>query len=489
MGGSGGTGAGANGSGGNTVESGSGGTAVGGRGGGGIASGGGAGPTGSGGRESGAGGTTGRVDAGGDGPVMAGHAAVNGGGSGGTAGATRSGGTAGPTSSGGGSGTDGSGTGGDGIKTASFANMWSATVVATPSQQLMSASGVNTYRTYLRTRASGRLRWAFWVSNGVDSTYGGGASAPNKIGGTWKIEAAYVADGGAAHSGNVVAGTQVEVTFGGSRTKTVSPGEKFWSDPVALDLPAGHDLAFTWALSGTGYPFVSATFLSTYRVFGGNAAGQEAATGFSAVSDPLVAPEMLAYDYPVTNRLCFLGDSITQGVATGNDTYGYWVAKIGVGLSPDIGVWNLGSGWARAADAASDGYWLYKAKQCDEVAVILGVNDFGSSGRTSAEVLADLTTIIGALKKNNPSTKTILFTIPTFNFTGTALTNWRAANTAIRTSPPAGTDRVFDMAAVESRPAPNDGMLKTQYMSGDAHPNDLAGTDIANAFLSWYRTK
>jgi lysophospholipase L1-like esterase len=369
---------------------------------------------------------------------------------------------------------------------ASFATMWSATAVATPSQQLMTATGTNTYRSYMRPLAAGKYRWAFWFSNGVDSTYGAGAPSPNKMGGSWRIEAAYIADGGAIHAGAVVPGTQKRVTFAGSSSKIVQPGERFWSDPVELDLPAGHDLAFSWSLSGSGYPFVSSTFLTAYRA-NANVAESESATGFTATNDPLVTPQLIAYDRPVDNRLCFLGDSITQGAATGGNTYGYWVAKIAAGFGPNVSVWNLGSGWARAADAASDGYWLYKAKQCSEVAVILGVNDLGNSGRTAAQVLADLATIVDKLKKNQPAAKVILFTVPTFDFTGTTYDNWKQVNTAILSAPPTGTDRVFDIAAVLSQPAPNDGQVKSEYRSGDAHPNDLAGTAIANAFLSWYK--
>lgn len=186
-----------------------------------------------------------------------------------------------------------------------------------------------------------------------------------------------------------------------------------------------------------------------------------------------------------TKRLCFLGDSITQGVGSGRNTYGYWVAKIGAGLSPDIGIWNLGSGWARAADASSDGYWLYKVKQCSEVAIIVGVNDLQSSNRTSAQVLGDLTTIINKLKQNKPDVNIILFTVPTFSLTGSQLSNWRAVNSSIRASPPTGTNRVFDIAAVLSDQA-NDGQVQSQYHGGDAHPNDAGSAAIAMAFQSWY---
>jgi lysophospholipase L1-like esterase len=366
--------------------------------------------------------------------------------------------------------------------------MWSATAVATPGQQLLSASGAKTYRTYFKTRVSGKLRYAFWVSNGVDTTYGTGPIKPNAQGGAWTIEAAFAADGGSAnHDGSVVAGSSVPVTFGGSRRRLVDPGEKLWSDPVSLELPANHELAFTWTLSGTGYPFVSATFHTSYRA-NENLADRETGSGFSATTEVLVAPALVGYDHPVQKRLCFLGDSITQGVGTTDNKYGYWAAKIAAGLDPSIGVWNLGSGWARAADASSDGYWLYKAKQCDELAVILGVNDLGSSGSNAQQINEYLMTILTKVKASNPAAKTILFTVPPYNYGADQLTYWRTINSAIRSQSIAGTDRVFDFAAILSQPAPNEGNVQTRYLSPSAppHPNDAAGTDIASAFLSWY---
>ena len=375
-----------------------------------------------------------------------------------------------------------------------FATVWSGTALAVPANQLMVSGGafVNTYRTYVRPRDSGSWQWRFWVGNATDSTYGPGPLDPDQPGGTWRIETATVADGGPTATGGILPGTALPVTFSGSASRQVEPGERFWSDPVTLDLPAGHLLAFTWAVSaaaaGPVLTYASASFAPSWAAPGANLASQESATGFSEGIDRLVAPHLFAYDRPVTERLCFVGDSITQGVGSTRDAYGFWVAKIADGLGPDVGIWNLGSGYARAADAAADGIWLYKAKQCTEVAVVLGVNDISNEKPTAAQLLDYLTTIVTLLKQHAPATKVILFTVPTFNFTGTAYTTWKQVNDAIRGGPPAGVDRVFDIAAVLSQPAPNDGLVKPEYSTnGDAHPNDLGSTDIAAAFLAWYR--
>ena len=371
------------------------------------------------------------------------------------------------------------------------AGLWSASVLGIPGNELVAPAGpiLNTYRTFVRPRAAGAAQWVFWTSNATDSTFGPGVPHPNQTGAAWRIEAAYAGDGGTDRTG-VVAGTAIPLTFGGGASKDVQPGERFWSDPITLDLPAGHSLVFTWALStsvgGPSIPGTSAPFLTSYIAAGKNLAAQDANTGFGASTDLLVAPQMFASDRPITSRLCFLGDSITQGIGSTRDSYGYWVAKIADGLGPDVGVWNLGSGWARAADAASDGYWLAKAKQCSEVAVILGINDILNSSRTADQILADLTTVLGALKAHDPATRTILFTVPTFNLGGGNYATWKQVNDTIRAAPLPGADRVFDIAAVESRPAPDDGQLMVGYSNGDGHPNDTAGTAIADAFLAWY---
>jgi hypothetical protein len=163
------------------------------------------------------------------------------------------------------------------------------------------------------------------------------------------------------------------------------------------------------------------------------------------------------------------------------------VAKIADGLGPDVGVWNLGSGWARAADAASDGYWLYKAKQCDEVVVALGVNDIDSDAVDPDVLLADLAGIVGRLKQHAPARRVFLFTVPPFNLKGAEGATWMRVNEHLRASPPPGVDRVFDVAAVLSRPGPDERLLKPEYAGNrDPHPNDAASAAIAAAFLAWY---
>lgn len=300
--------------------------------------------------------------------------------------------------------------------------------------------------------------------------------------------------------GSVASGSQVQLTFGGSKTKEVAPGEQFWSDPVALHLPAGHLLAFTWTLSaapGASIPYNTEQMLvSAYDAPGQLAGAEHAEAGFKPSANLLVLPAFIGYARQVRQRLVFLGDSITQGVRTRQDGYEYWVARIADGLGPDYGVWNLGSGWARAYDASANAAWLHKAKLglvpdgSDALIMLaLGVNDLDIGARTAEELLEDLTMICSLLRAHAPAAKIVLFTVPPFNFREERESRWRKVNEVLRRSALPGVDRVFDMAALLSMPEPEAHLERREFMSSadDPHPNGHAGQVVSEAFLAWAR--
>ncbi|RCX20591.1 lysophospholipase L1-like esterase [Fontibacillus phaseoli] len=369
-----------------------------------------------------------------------------------------------------------------------------ATVVSTAANFIMERDEAftHTYRTYVRLREQGEIQLRFWFSNAVDSTWDKGAVARGgQFGGNWLIEAAFAADGGTGRDGGVPAQSQVPVTFGGSLTRLVRPGETFWSDPVEMDLPPNHDLAFTWTIasgSGRSVPYNTEQMLVTAYDAQGKHADEVEGDSFVPSENLLVMPAWIGYKKQGTRRMVFFGDSITQGVRTAKDGYEYWVARIADGLGAGYDIWNIGSGWARAYDASGNGAWLNKAKQGDQILIALGVNDIDIGERSAEELLGDLSTIVSLLKENNSAVDIILFTVSPFNFTGEREHIWRRVNEALRTSPPAGVSRVFDIAAVLSQPAPEEHRLRPEYMSSefDPHPNGLAGAAVSEAFLKWY---
>lgn len=368
----------------------------------------------------------------------------------------------------------------------------SATVLSTATNFIMNKQEpfTHTFRTYIRLRENGMLKLKFWHSNAVDSTWDQGQEAVgSEPGGGWVIETAYIADGGTEPSGTIIENTQHALTFDGSVSKDVAAGECFWSDETSIVLPEGHYLAFTWTIKtltgGKSIPFNVEGMLATAYDAPGNLAAQESAEGFTASDNLLVLPSFIGYKKSVGKRLVFLGDSITQGVRTLKDEYEYWAARIVDGLGTDIGVWNIGSGWARAYDVAVDGPWLNKAKQCDEVMIVLGVNDIDIGCRSADELLGDLQTIISKIKDANAEASIILSTVPPFNFQGEREEIWRKVNKEILSNPPIGVSRVFDIASLLSLPAPDDHRIRPEFMSGtdDPHPNGVAGKSVADAFL------
>lgn len=376
----------------------------------------------------------------------------------------------------------------------------SLTVVSTATNFIMEQEdgSTRTYRTYMKPRESGQLELRFWHSNSVDSTWDVGSVAKGSMpGGAWRIEAAYAADGGTGRDGQVVPGTSVQITFDGKSGKEVAPGETFWSDPVQLELPDGHDLAFTWTITtsspGKTVPYNTEGLLVSAYEAEGNLANDELGTAFMPAVNRLVMPAFIGFARSVKQRMIFLGDSITQGVRTAKDGYEYWVARIAEGLSPEYSVWNLGSGWARAYDASADGPWLAKAAEGDIVAIALGVNDIDIGARSSGELLDDLSAIVRRLKQREDGTKAriILFTVAPFNFTEDREEVWRTVNEVIRTRPPEGVDAVFDIAEILSCPAPEEHRIEPKYMSSsdDPHPNGLAGAVVAEAFLKWFEAQ
>ena len=332
----------------------------------------------------------------------------------------------------------------------------SATVVSTATNFIMDqeTAFTRTYRTYLRLRETGALDLKFWHSNAVDSTWDVGNTARGSMpGGEWIIESAYVAVSGNARDGSIMPGSAMEVTFDGKRSKEVAPAEKFWSDAVHIHVPPGHDLVFTWTIStsvGRSFPYNTEGLLVSAFEAEGNMADEEQAVPFITSENCLVLPAFIGYKKQVKEEIIFLGDSITQGVRTRKDGYEYWVSRIADGLGPDYGIWNIGSGWARAYDAATDGPWLAKSKQGSIVALVLGVNDIDIGSRSAAELLADLFVIIQKIKQNpeRSGVQVILFTVPPFNFAEEREEVWRTVNETIRTCPPEGTDIVFDIAEV-----------------------------------------
>ncbi len=321
-----------------------------------------------------------------------------------------------------------------------------------------------TGRTWFRLEHGGET-YSLLFSNQIDSTFADGSiSKANDIGGDWDILSLKL---GLCRARGEEPDAYRTVTFGGSTVRRVAAGdpEPFFTDPVPLGAKGGEWLCYEITVRGACYPYHEEMVLTT-----------EIRDGDGWREDKRIpVPLMIGSDRPVSLRVGFLGDSITQGCGTVYNSYTHWAAKIAEGLPKDVSVWDLGIGYARAHDAASDGGWLTRAKRCDVVNICLGVNDL-CRGRTDEAIKADLTAIVRSLK--SAGCRVVLFTVPPFDFTGVTGEYWYSVNRYLRDSLAREADALFDFAAVLGRPAPEEHL--SVY---GGHPNAEGCRIAAEAYL------
>ncbi len=301
----------------------------------------------------------------------------------------------------------------------------------------------------------GGERYALLFSNVIDSTYDDGSiSRPGDVGGDWQIHRIRV---GLCKGLKEVPAHWHTVTFAGAEEKTVSGKEVFATDPISLNAKAGEWLCYEITFTGSCFPY------------------HEEAVLTMVPDKKMPLPLMIGSDRAVSERVGFLGDSITQGCGTEDDSYTHWAAKIAEKLPESCSVWDLGIGYARAADAATDGEWLKRAKQCDKVHVCFGVNDT-LRGRSAEAILKDLQTIVGKLKEAD--CRVILLTLPPFDLEGEQRVQWQMVNKTIRESLCKEADGLFDIAAVLGQDAPNEHLC---IYGG--HPDAKGCAAVAEAYL------
>lgn len=262
--------------------------------------------------------------------------------------------------------------------------------------------------------------------------------------------------------------TFVSVTFSGNTGKCVAQGEQFYTDSFYLDAKKGEFLCLEIAFKGEKIPCHPELWIASFR--------KEADKFVPSVHLPV--PSMVGCVRAVEKRIGFLGDSITQGIGSEKNSYGHWTAVVAEKLGTQNAYWNLGIGFARASDAATDGAWLQKVKQNDAVVVCLGVND---SGRIpSAEPLKEsLQKIVDILKAEG--IKVIIQTVPPFDYAEPRCTIWNDTNQFIQNSLALKTDGYFD-----NRPILSLSAEQPQRAKYGGHPNNegcYAWADALYAYL------
>lgn len=319
-----------------------------------------------------------------------------------------------------------------------------------------------TGKIYYKVIKSGNFDYRFFFSNNVHSTFSDGSnSKANDKGEKFEILSAYA---GVAREINEYENL-TPLTFSGKTSKTVGEGEEYWSDEINLNINDNEYLVFQWTVKGTKMAYTPDKIIPAF-VF---------ENGKFTESPDFPQPIFAGCKRAVKKNIVFIGDSITQGLGTENDKYDYWVAQIGKGLGADFSVWDVGLGYGRAADAATDKVWLKLAKTGDIASVCFGVNDILQLSNEK-KLKEDLTTIVESLKKAGCTVS--IFTVPPFDFEDEQKTIWQNTNKYIREELSKKADIFFDIAAVLGDKPPFEN--KAPY---GGHPDKNGCKIAANAFL------
>ncbi|MFC7877148.1 SGNH/GDSL hydrolase family protein [Isoptericola sp. NPDC057391] len=199
----------------------------------------------------------------------------------------------------------------------------------------------------------------------------------------------------------VVAGSNHEVTFGGSTSVTVPPGAQVLSDPVDWEAPADATLAVSVHAAGeqssvTGHNLA----MQTNHVADGDHAADESGGAFTTTQEHWSWVSGVVVDARErVDTLALLGDSITDGHSSTVGANHRWPDRLADRLAaapgPDrFGVMNQGISGNRvlvdsmgvSAQARFDRDVLAKP-DVETVVVLEGINDIGNGDATSAAPL------------------------------------------------------------------------------------------------------
>ena len=275
--------------------------------------------------------------------------------------------------------------------------------------------------TLYKVTNGGEYPYSFLFSNTIDSTYSNGAiSYKNLVIEKWIIEEMRVGVCPKCDEKSFKYPKDMkQVLFSGQKQKVVTPAELFCTDPVILNAKSGEYVCVEIVFSGNIIPYHEESIIPSFVYHNGE--------WVASKKHPFVS--MVGVHRPVKKKIAFLGDSITQGIGTPVNYYEHWNAVLANLLGNEYAYWNLGLGYGRADDGASDGVWLYKAKQNDIVFVCYGVNDI-IQGYTASEIKKNLQTIVDKL--NSLGIQVIIQTIPPFNYSKEHCEIWQEVNNFIK---------------------------------------------------------
>lgn len=267
---------------------------------------------------------------------------------------------------------------------------------------------------------------------------------------------------------SLVPGSVRALTFGGSRTVVIAPGEQAVSDPVFIDVPSFTPLAISFSVSGSAaldYHQWSQSTQYAAPVGSGDHADDESGEAFTeemTSSYVVTAVDVLAPSS--VGAIVTLGDSITDGIGSSPNTDQRWPDQLARRLVSSLSVVNAGiAGNHVATSGLTTPYGIGEAARdrvdvdalrvsgATDLFVYEGINDIFMADPTSdpaSKVVAGYQTIID--KAHAAGLRVIGATVTPAGLPPEKEAARQAVNTWIRTS--GAYDAVVDFDAIARNP-------------------------------------
>ncbi len=323
-------------------------------------------------------------------------------------------------------------------------------------------------RSFYKVFVGGKYEYSFVFSNELYSTFADGSySQANLKCDKWEILSlkALVVDSKTRDFSSPKIVREYQLTFDGKISKEIDIEGEIYTDGIVINADKGDYICLEMEFSGDGkMPYFEEIWIPAYRFIDGKWVENK--------KTPL--SNMVGVKRTVEKKIGFLGDSITEGIGSAPNSYEWWNAKIAEMTGEINSYWNLGIGYGRADDIATDGIWLKRAKNMDIVTLCVGVNDIGQ-GYKSDKIKENIEKIVNILTKND--VRVILFTVPPFDYNEERREKWNDVNDFINNKLSKKVE-VFDTVAIWGQDAPNEYMARF-----GGHPNEEGSLELARKFV------
>ncbi len=345
----------------------------------------------------------------------------------------------------------------------------SNTLAPSSNQSYFSDNKNNISRSFYKVYKGGKYEYSFLFSNTIYSTFADGSySQANLECDEWEILSlkALVVDSKTKDFSSPKIMREYQLTFDGKISRKIEKAGEIYTDGIVISAEKDDYICLEMEFKGNGrIPYFEEILIPSYRFCDGN--------WIKNNKTPLA--NMIGVKREVNQKIGFLGDSITEGCGTENNSYDAWCCKIAELSSYENSYYNLGIGFGRADDIATDGIWLGRAKALDIVTVCIGVNDI-CQGFSAWKIKENITKIINILKDNN--VRVILFTIPPFDYDEEKTRKWNEVNDYINKKLSKKVE-IFDTVSIWGQDVPHQNL--SRY---GAHPNKEGCEKLAIEFIN-----